>query len=312
MLVSDGQQASPALDALLLQTYRNLEVLVCDVGSTDGPSAVCAECAARDERVTYLRHEGNRDYRGSEGTFRSVVTRASGEYFMWTSARDSRGVTAVEECVEALRRNPRAVMAHGPIEVTFTSRPGMVVVSNQMDLTSSSMIERVRTFTTRLEHHGMVYGLFKRQELAAMTFGDHVGHVYLTCLQACLHGQIEYVSSPIIRYQQQNEALDTSMYPLRPMTLTDLLTCRSARRYKCWVTLLMGCRRVLTHRNVQRADRMAGASVFAREFIRRYRRHLASELVFLLFTPVQCVAPTLASGCAKFKARFTRRTADAL
>ena len=301
VIVSDGQPVRTSMDALLAQTYANLEVLVCDMTSTNAVMAVCAEYAARDRRVKYLSHERDGDYRGSKGTFRRLVSGAAGEYFMWASAKDYRGSRAVEDCVEALQRNPGAVMAHGAIDVTSKGGSGSVTVTNQMDLTSSSLVERVRMFTTHLQHPGMFYGLFNRHILARMAIGNHAGYVYVTCLQACLHGPIEYVRSPIIQYHQPTDALDTSMYTVKPITLKDLLTCRNPRRYKCWVTLFMGCRRVLAHQQAGPVDRISGTLVFAKAFVRRYSPHLGSELVFLLLTPVQWTATLLLRARFKFK-----------
>ena len=45
-----------ALDCLLGQTYRNIELVVCDNASTDATAALCAEYVERDPRVRYFRN----------------------------------------------------------------------------------------------------------------------------------------------------------------------------------------------------------------------------------------------------------------
>ena len=48
-----------AIDSLLAQTYRNVELLISDNASTDGSSEVCAAYAQRDARVRYIRQAHN-------------------------------------------------------------------------------------------------------------------------------------------------------------------------------------------------------------------------------------------------------------
>jgi glycosyltransferase involved in cell wall biosynthesis len=287
-----------ALESLLAQTYDQLEIIVCDNVSTDGTPAVVTEYAARDSRVKYIRNERNLGHRGSHGNFRRTLSHARGKYFMWAAADDYRPPTGVECCVQALERNPRAVMAHGPVDVTFRNRPGAVVpVANAMDLTSDDVSERVRTFVSSVAHNAILYGLYRTDALAKTVFGAHFGHDYLAVLQTCVLGPIEYVPTTLLQYRQRGDALDAVMYPVQPVTLKDLLTYQGVRRYKCWQTLVMGCRYLATLDGPTRTDRLMGASVFVGAFARRYPVHLTRELLFLLLAPLAWLcAPMVPAG----------------
>lgn len=77
------------------QTFRNLEILLIDDGSTDGSSALCDELAARDDRVRVI-HKNN----GGAATARNLgIDEASGEYVMFLDSDDWLDTDAIETLV---------------------------------------------------------------------------------------------------------------------------------------------------------------------------------------------------------------------
>jgi len=69
-----------ALDCFVNQTYKNLEILICDNGSPDPRvKELCEEFASKDSRIKYYRHP--QDIGGYEN-LRFALRMANGEYFM--------------------------------------------------------------------------------------------------------------------------------------------------------------------------------------------------------------------------------------
>ena len=56
-----------ALDSVINQTYRELEMIIVDDGSTDGSGRICDEYAQRDQRICVI-HQENKGHGGAVNT----------------------------------------------------------------------------------------------------------------------------------------------------------------------------------------------------------------------------------------------------
>lgn len=273
-----------ALDALLAQTYPNLELIISDNGSTDGTGEICLGYAARESRIKYHRNPVNI---GVYGNYRRVIALASGKYFLWAAVDDLRPPTAIEECVKALLDHEQAVMAHGIVLVKLVGREDLVKFRNEFRLTAASAAERVRVFTEQIEHNGMLYGVYRLDALRKTVLGNCYGQDYLLCLQMSLLGPVEYVQVPIIICRERKSVPSTNpMYQEAPLTVWNLLHEGGLRRRKCWTVLLMGCYYLARIQDVPLSERVKALAAHLSTFSQRYRRQLGKEIIFQLFEPV--------------------------
>ena len=90
------------------QRHQNLEILICDNGSTDGTARICADAEVADSRITLLRSDENR---GAVHSFETLLRAATGTYFLWAAADDLRPPDFVEEGVSHLEANPMASLS---------------------------------------------------------------------------------------------------------------------------------------------------------------------------------------------------------
>jgi hypothetical protein len=94
------------IDSILSQDCRDLEVVVCDNGSTDGTLAYLRELSARDPRVKLYCNESNI---GQNLNFNRVFEMSRGEYFRWIGVDDVVHAGYVGRCVDVLDSQPGVV-----------------------------------------------------------------------------------------------------------------------------------------------------------------------------------------------------------
>ncbi|QSA96817.1 glycosyltransferase [Methylococcus sp. EFPC2] len=76
---------SVALDSILAQTHRNLEIICLDDASTDGSYEILMAYAKRDSRIMVLRNATNQ---GVVATRNTLLSKATGELIAWIDADD--------------------------------------------------------------------------------------------------------------------------------------------------------------------------------------------------------------------------------
>lgn len=72
------------IDSILLQTYKNIELLLVDDGSTDGSGEICDRYAEEDERVHVIHQQNG----GSTAAVAAGMQAAGGEYYMFVDSDD--------------------------------------------------------------------------------------------------------------------------------------------------------------------------------------------------------------------------------
>lgn len=89
-----------ALDSVISQTYKNLEIIVVDDGSTDGSGEVCDEYLS-DPRVIVI-HQENRSLGGARN---AGLDRATGEFVAFLDSDDAFTPSMIEKMLVGITRN---------------------------------------------------------------------------------------------------------------------------------------------------------------------------------------------------------------
>lgn len=87
------------IDSILSQTYKNLEIILIDDGSTDGSSEICDSYAKKDKRIIVI-HQKNH---GISYVRNLGIQESTGDYIFWVDSDDYVSETIIEELLENLK-----------------------------------------------------------------------------------------------------------------------------------------------------------------------------------------------------------------
>lgn len=90
-----------SIESVLNQTYRNLEIIMVDDGSTDASGSICDEYAANDARIKVI-HKANG---GIPSTRNACLDAATGDYICWIDGDDAMEPEMIESMLSALLEN---------------------------------------------------------------------------------------------------------------------------------------------------------------------------------------------------------------
>ncbi len=109
-----GQFVSKAIEAVLGQTFSDLELIISDNASTDSTEEICLAYASRDKRIRYYRNAANV---GVNPNYRRVFSLATSEYFKWVTHDDLQTLDFLEKTVPILDRDPGVVVCYPRVVV---------------------------------------------------------------------------------------------------------------------------------------------------------------------------------------------------
>lgn len=95
------QYLDVCVNSIINQTYKNLEIILVDDGSTDASETICDEWALKDDRIKVIHKENG----GLSDARNTGMRMSEGEYIFFVDSDDYIKGNAIEELVCALERD---------------------------------------------------------------------------------------------------------------------------------------------------------------------------------------------------------------
>lgn len=272
-----------ALEALVGQTYEDIEIVISDNGSTDGTEKICRDLAARDMRVRYIRHDANR---GAAFNFSNLVHETSGVYFKWAAHDDLLAPTFVEQCVQVLDGSPERVCLVYP-RTRIIDENGEFVreYDDKLDLRDETPHDRLRRLVLNLVLCNAMFGLIRRSALErTRLLASFPSSDYVLLAELALLGEFwEIPESLFFRREHSGmsrranqTAADVANF-FEPGSGSDKSgKAKFVREF--WILFKEHLRSIHSS-PIRKAERVRCYAVFLFHWIRRHRGPMASELI---------------------------------
>lgn len=184
-----------AVRSVLNQSWTDLELIICDNGSTDATESICRMFVELDSRVRYHRNPVNI---GAAGNFCRTFDLSRGPYFRWLSADDYMGRESVEKCLALLETRPDAVLACTRTVFVDESGNETQAYDEIQALEQARAFDRFRAAFDQDPWCNAVYGLARRGTLAGTgLLGAFPGSDKALLVELAMHGRILEVPEPL-------------------------------------------------------------------------------------------------------------------
>ena len=164
-----------ALDSVVNQTYKDLEIIIVDDGSTDGSADICEEYADSDPRIKLI-HQSNKGLSGARNT---GLDNATGDFVAFVDSDDSISPSFVETLVSALISSDSSIAICRCSVIYASGSMNGVAASSVFPTISNGIYERADAIRLLIEEKmsfNACNKLFKRELFSGVRFPE--GHVY--------------------------------------------------------------------------------------------------------------------------------------
>jgi glycosyltransferase involved in cell wall biosynthesis len=158
---NNERSLAAAIHSLLVQTEKDIEIVISCDPSSDGTWAICEQFAAQDSRIRIFHQKSQLYY----GNFLFVLQQATSRYFAWCAGDDTRLPSFVERCAGVLDERPEVVCCVSRCQFTFEGEATRLAHATYP--IEGSWEQRVEGFLRDPADNTRMYGVFRTASLRA-------------------------------------------------------------------------------------------------------------------------------------------------
>jgi glycosyltransferase involved in cell wall biosynthesis len=164
------EELGQALKLITEQTYKNLEIIISDNGSSDEAAVarVVSSFSEHDDRIKFYRQDSNK---GSIFNFEFVMKKATADFFLWAADDDELEPEYIEKLQSALSANKDSVFAVSGYDVVDKMQTPAISTNFTeylFELPGKDSYSRMLSYVKQPDYYGksrILWGLHKTSVL---------------------------------------------------------------------------------------------------------------------------------------------------
>jgi len=204
-----GKELRSAIESILCQDHKNIEIIISDNCSCDNTAAIAFEYQLSDPRIIYHRQS---KFIPVAENFRFVLEEARGNYFIWAAHDDRRSGDFISKLLHAMEIDSEPILTFGDCYSTSSKEDEGHIAPLDFDNTSLSSVERVQKAVNPACMH--LYGLWKTNVLRSIRFYPCIWAWDQPLMPAAAYlGKFKYVPGPkLIYFAVQKSHVERAAY----------------------------------------------------------------------------------------------------
>jgi glycosyltransferase involved in cell wall biosynthesis len=189
-----------AIQSLLSQSFRDLELVISDNASTDATESICRSFAEKDPRVHYFRNSSNI---GLPRNYCRVFELSRAPYFKWAAHDDLHTTDFVATCVTALDRDPSIALCYTREQVIDELGKPLQERPYGLDSTLNSPSQRFRKILWLDLGSPAIFGLMRRDILRRTSLlGFSYASDQVLLAELSLYGRFHEISRNLLLHRE--------------------------------------------------------------------------------------------------------------
>ncbi|MCD6225910.1 glycosyltransferase [bacterium] len=191
-----------AVISIMGQSYKNLEILIVDDGSTDNTWQILKKLAKRDKRIKLIRLEKNL---GPSLASNEAIKQAQGEFIARMDADDVAFADRIEKQVRFLQNHPQVIAVGGQCQLI--DEKGEIIGTKEFPLTNKKIYESLFMFNPIQHPTIMINRKLLPNGLIFYQNGSVLAHDYELIFQLAQYGRLANLKDYVLFYRQHRNSL---------------------------------------------------------------------------------------------------------